>query len=168
MVEYIHPDMFGRAQSDINRFDGEYSFLSNFHPSPLTYEGINYPTVEHAFQAAKTLDKTERLRISKLPTPGQAKRAGQKVDLQDNWNSLRLKVMEELIYLKFQTNGELLTMLDATKERKLVEGNAWKDVYWGVYRGKGQNHLGKILMIVRKELCNPGYVKWPQMLKPVK
>ena len=38
----------------INSFVGPCRFLSNFYPSEITYEGITYPTVEHAFQASKT------------------------------------------------------------------------------------------------------------------
>ena len=42
----------------IDKFKNEHEFLSNFYPSPITIEDITYPTVEHAFQAAKTLDHT--------------------------------------------------------------------------------------------------------------
>jgi len=63
----------------ITSFNGKYEFLSNFYYSPVTYEGITYPTVEHAFQAAKTFDVTERRRISEMKTPGMAKRAGRRV-----------------------------------------------------------------------------------------
>ncbi len=38
----------------INSFTGEHGFLSNFHPSLMEWEGISYPTAEHAFQAAKS------------------------------------------------------------------------------------------------------------------
>lgn len=37
----------------INSFTGKYAFLSNFYPSPITIDNIQYPTVEHAFQAQK-------------------------------------------------------------------------------------------------------------------
>ena len=40
----------------IGEFDGKFRFLSNFYPSPIFYDGILYPTVEHAFQAAKTVN----------------------------------------------------------------------------------------------------------------
>ena len=43
----------------INEFQGKYRFLSNFYPCDIVYEGIQYPSTEHAYQAAKTLD-TER------------------------------------------------------------------------------------------------------------
>lgn len=37
----------------------------------------------------------------------------------------------------------------------LVEGNSFGDTFWGVdaRTGKGENHLGKILMKVREEQC---------------
>lgn len=40
----------------VNRFAGIYEFLSNFYPAPVTLDGVVYPTVENAFQAAKTGD----------------------------------------------------------------------------------------------------------------
>ena len=48
----------------IDKFDGEFSFLSNFHPSWIEYEGLRFPTVEHAFQAYKTQSHYERQLIS--------------------------------------------------------------------------------------------------------
>lgn len=53
----------------INSFTGKYAFLSNFHYSPITFEKIEYPTAEHAFQAAKTNDISLRRHISSLKTP---------------------------------------------------------------------------------------------------
>ncbi len=40
-------------------FRGKNGFLSNFAYSPIVYDGETYPTVEHAFQAAKTFDKEQ-------------------------------------------------------------------------------------------------------------
>ena len=47
--------------SKIESFHDEYRFLSNFWPVLIDYEGIVYPTSEHAFQAAKTLIDEDRL-----------------------------------------------------------------------------------------------------------
>lgn len=33
----------------IDTFSGRYSFLSNFAPVSVEYEGKTYPTVEHAY-----------------------------------------------------------------------------------------------------------------------
>lgn len=57
----------------INSFTGKYAFLSNFYPSPITIDNIQYPTVEHAFQAQKTLDIKERIKISKIKDPNMEK-----------------------------------------------------------------------------------------------
>src|SRR6202042_1717213 len=54
-----------------------YRFLSNFYPATVVYEGLTYPDSEHAYQSAKTLDMNERRRIAALPTPAEAKRAGE-------------------------------------------------------------------------------------------
>ena len=42
----------------IDKFSGKYAFLSNFFPAEVVLEGEKYPTVEHAFQAAKTTNKS--------------------------------------------------------------------------------------------------------------
>jgi len=61
---------------EIKGFFGEYRFLSNFWFADVFYEGLVYPSVEHAFQAAKTFDIDERLDILKCAEPGEAKRLG--------------------------------------------------------------------------------------------
>ena len=45
----------------IERFSGDYRFLSNFHPCDITYNGINYKSTENAYQAQKTNDKKYNL-----------------------------------------------------------------------------------------------------------
>ncbi len=133
----------------IDEFMGKYRFLSNFWPVPIYYDGIEYPSTEHAFQAAKTLDFSKRLEISKLVAPGLAKKAGKTVVLRDNWDSIKDRIMQELTILKFIMNDDLRKKLLATGETKLIEGNQWGDTYWGVCKGVGQNKLGRILMEVR-------------------
>lgn len=135
----------------IDSFSGEYSFLSNFHLCRIEHEGIIYPSTEHAYQAAKTLDEQQRKQIANAPTPSKAKKMGRKVTLRNDWEDVKLDVMMELVKKKFQ-NKELANKLLATGSQKLVEGNYWHDYYWGVCNGKGQNHLGKILMEIREEL----------------
>ena len=132
----------------IERFDGEYSFLSNFHPSPVTYADVEYPTVEHAYQAAKTLDFGERVGIRMAATPGKAKRMGRKATLREDWDDVKVRVMRVLLRKKFR-DAELRKKLNATKGKKLVEGNTWGDTFWGVCNGVGENQLGRLLMEVR-------------------
>lgn len=136
---------------EITQFKGQYDFLSNFHPSPIQLQGMAFPTAEHAFQAMKTMDADERATIAKCPTPAGAKRMGRKVTLRPDWESVKAAVMHEVLMVKFQ-NPELAQMLRDTGDATLIEGNTWRDYYWGVCGGKGKNILGQLLMIVRGQI----------------
>ena len=134
----------------IDNFDGEFAFLSNFFPSVIKYEGITYPTVEHAFQAAKSFDPTDRLLIACAETPGKAKKMGRNVNLRADWDEVKYNVMFELVLQKFKYNPVLALKLLDTGDATLIEGNWWGDKIWGVCNGEGTNWLGQILMDVRK------------------
>lgn len=136
----------------IGFFRGKHRFLSNFYPSEVSLDGILYPSIEHAYQAAKTIDITTRREIAALKTPGQAKRRGRRVILRSNWEHIKEEIMYELVLQKFARHPVLRQLLLATGEQQLVEGNTWGDTYWGVCDGEGQNRLGKILERVRFEL----------------
>jgi ribA/ribD-fused uncharacterized protein len=140
----------------IAEFRGEFSFLSNFHPAPVEIDGITYPTTEHAFQAAKTNDRATKETIAAKATPGQAKRAGGKRgiinDFRREWDSIKIMVMAGIVRRKFTEHEDLKAKLLATGNAILEEGNTWNDTFWGVCRGKGENWLGKILMKLREEL----------------
>lgn len=135
----------------IDKFSGKNRFLSNFWPAPIIYKGKKYYTVEHAYQASKTLDEDECEAIRLASTPGKAKRLGSKVTIQPDWDNIKYRIMKELVMLKFQI-PELAEKLLATNGQILVEGNIWGDTYWGVCDGIGNNHLGEILMMVRGKL----------------
>lgn len=141
-----------KADGPIDSFSGEHHFLSNFHLAEVTYDGVTYPSTEHAYQAAKTLDLAARRKIRECGKPNRAKGLGRKIKMRANWESIKLSVMEDLVRQKFTKHADLKGLLLETGDRKLVEGNWWKDIYWGVYNGVGQNHLGKILMKIRGEL----------------
>lgn len=138
----------------IDAFMGANAFLSNFYECPrfVEYEGVKYSTVEHAFQAAKMVDKAWKLKIMAAKTPAAAKRLGKQGPRRPDWDSVRVKVMTECVRSKFTRDGELGLRLLNTGGCRLIEGNYWGDTFWGVYNGKGENHLGKILTLVRGEL----------------
>jgi ribA/ribD-fused uncharacterized protein len=143
-------------------FRGEYRFLSNFFPCEVFADWhysdkvgsfrVSCPSVEHAYQAMKA-DKREDFEMICAPqSPGQAKRLGRTVRARPGWEADRVWRMEHLLQQKFARNSPLGKKLLATGDADLVEGNAWGDVYWGVCRGQGENHLGKILMKIRGDL----------------
>jgi hypothetical protein len=136
----------------IGEFKGAYRFLSNFWNATVHYEGTDYKSVEHAFQAAKTLLPSERAWVWSAQTASEAKKRGRQVALRPDWEQVKLDVMEALVRDKFSRHPHLRDQLLATGTHELVEGNWWNDTFWGVCRGTGYNHLGRILMKVRAEL----------------
>lgn len=134
----------------ITEFKGKYAFLSNFWPVQIQDGGITYPSVEHAYQAAKCADPKLKAGFTS-GTASQVKKRGRHVKIRDDWDSIKLQLMELLVGQKFQ-HEHLKKDLLATGDAILIEGNWWGDRFWGVCNGKGENHLGKILMKVRAEL----------------
>jgi hypothetical protein len=135
-------------------FFEEYRFLSNFYPAKVEFDGLEYSSTEHAYQAAKTDDPAERRRIRETQKFGEAKRLGKKVKIRPDWEKVKFEVMEDLVRQKFTKHKELKEKLLETGDQYLEETNTWGDKIWGVCKGVGQNHLGKILMKIRGELRN--------------
>lgn len=138
----------------ITRFEKDYRYLSNFWPCKVEFEGIVYPSAEHAYQAAKTLDRNVRILISELPTAGAAKRFGREtIKLRPGWDKMKIIYMITIVSAKFNQNPDLMELLMGTKPALLIEGNTWGDTFWGECPlGNGKNHLGKILMTIRDDI----------------
>lgn len=146
----------------IDRFDGtEYEFLSNFYPCQVNLDFMNddgwdYPSTEHAFQAAKASKKSDRERHSIYANPvltaAQSKALGRKLEMRTDWEKIKIGVMLNLVRQKFNNYQSLQEKLLATGDAVLIEGNTWGDRFYGQVDGVGQNWLGKILMWVRDEL----------------
>ena len=147
--------MTAHSVPQINDFRGDYRWLSNFHLVDVELDGVRYPSTEHAYQAAKTIDAAQRESIRVLPTCGMAKRAGQRVTLRADWEQVKRDVMLDLQRQKYRS-PELRKLLLGTSDAELVEGNTWGDTYWGVCRGVGENWLGRLIMQVRAEIAAEG------------
>src|SRR3972149_5158612 len=156
------------------KFRGRYAFLSNFYPCvvhftcwsfpvslpevvgsglggadhPPFFHPLFFPSVEHAYQAAKC-QRIEDMRAFMHGAPGEAKHLGRYVDRRPDWDQIRVQVMEYLLRQKFSVPG-LTVKLKWTGTMDLVEENDWGDTFWGVYRGIGENQLGRMLMKIRE------------------
>ncbi len=152
----------------IDQFKGIYRFLSNFYylSNGIVYDNIYYPTVEHFFQAMKTLIRWERVQISLARSPGIAKRMASrkgymtptglfKIVLRPDWEDIKIRVMAYALAEKFRNNPLRQKLID-THPQELVEGNYWNDKVWGfcLKTNEGQNLLGLLLMEVRMRLIN--------------
>lgn len=136
----------------IYEFRYEFGFLSNFYPAQVSLDGMGFPSVEHAYQAAKTLDHGERSTIREAASPAEAKKMGRGLlHRRPDWEEAKETIMLDLLRQKFSNNA-LGERLLATGGAVLIEGNGWGDRYWGVSGGSGLNRLGILLMTVRQEL----------------
>ena len=107
--------------------DSRFPF-SNFEliPGCLTYQGIDYPTTEHAYQAVKFDDPKIRQRIADFMTAGEAKRFARTATLPVDWESTKVQIMAKLLCQKFKR--EPFSSRIVSYDGDIVEWNTWHDV----------------------------------------
>jgi ribA/ribD-fused uncharacterized protein len=138
----------------IKEFSEENRWLSNFAKVSITYNEYTYNSVEAAYQAQKYNNPDwKRFCVDPKNTPGLIKKSSRFIKLVENWEDIKVQVMEELLVLKFKQEP-YKTLLKNTGDEYIQEGNYWEDKYWGVClkTNQGENHLGKIIMDIRKEI----------------
>ncbi|MFZ3584570.1 NADAR family protein [Loktanella sp. DJP18] len=159
------------AENAILGFDGPTRFLSNFADSTVVMYGISFPTVEHAFAAAK-LDPNggvhpreavfaEMRVIAAASHPNAAKKLGRRKVwegrpfMRPDWDTVKEDLILTLLRRKFEDPDLRRRLLD-TGDVPLVELNTWGDDIWGMIEEdgilRGRNMLGEMLMHVRAEI----------------
>lgn len=154
------------SPSMITAFTGPHACLSNFYPSKIVMDGNEFPTAEHAFQAAKATSAADFQKIQAASTPAFAKAAGRKIAIRPDWDQVKREIMLRILMIKFE-RGFSRDHLIETNGWHLVEANTWHDTYWGavscspegiegvplIWTGghplAGHNWLGRELMMVR-------------------
>jgi hypothetical protein len=137
----------------IKGFFGENRWLSNFWYAPFVHNGLDYDTVEHFYQSRKAGDPAEAEAIRNAATPAIAKKLGGLVtEFAPNMPKLKRMMMKVGVEEKFLQNSDMRKLLLETGDVYIEETNTWGDTYWGVCNGKGSNHLGFILMDIRRSL----------------
>jgi len=138
-------------------FINQLGFLSNFDITPFFVPQLDVDVAsgEHAFNALKTTDASERADVLAAPNQGQSKSRGRRVTLRPDWDAgVRVWAMQRVITAKF-LRPDLRQRLDATGSLQLVETNLWHDQFWGSCycprhtQTPGQNMLGELLMAIR-------------------
>lgn len=146
--------------NDIRFYDprkGPYCALSNLHEVPLVLDGERYATPEHAFQVARACTPELRAWLAAAPTPELSAVAGDALtDAQTTpgWAEEQLRVMARILEAKF-SEEPFRSLLLSTGEAYLVEWSPEDGEiarFWGEYLGKGENHLGRLLMELRARL----------------
>lgn len=124
-------------------FRNNYAFLSNMFPCELKINGLTFSCAEAAFQSFKTTDLEIRKTFQNIDGY-EAKKLGRTIDLRDDWNEIRLEVMDAVLRVKFKQHPNLFKQLKEIDE-PIVEDNNWNDTFWGRCNNKGSNNLGMLL-----------------------
>lgn len=116
---------------------------------PITdIHGISYPTVEHAYVSAKTLDLPIKRHIASLIDNNEAYagmpalRFGRTLTPHTSFATQRLPLMEILLRKKF-ADPEFADLLASTGTRDIYERN---HPFWG---RPGADHLGRLIKQIR-------------------
>ncbi|TAE54339.1 MAG: NADAR family protein [Nostocales cyanobacterium] len=134
-----------------------YGCFSNFSPHSIEMDALNWPTVEHYYQAQKFVGSEDEEIIPLIhaaSTPEQAAALGRCTTrkLRKDWEMVKTDVMKVAVLKKFLTHARIREVLLVTGDEILVE-NSPTDYFWGCGADHtGENHLGKILMSVREEI----------------
>ncbi len=137
------------TRESIRGFTGDNAVFGNFHPAPITFDGIVYPSSEHAYQAAKFDDPEIKQKIASVPKPKVAKQYAHSLPLKPDWDSRKVELMRKIVFVKFSQHAALRERLLATDDAHLEEANRHGDTFWGTVDGVGENMMGKILMELR-------------------
>lgn len=135
-----------------------YGAFSNLYRRPVTYEGVEYPTSEHAYQAGKPRKAAVRDWILSAPSPSLVAMAAHGLytwDIAPSWSKTKFSRMKEILRAKFTQHDDLKQLLLSTGSARLVESTKTDSAVnrlWGEVNGKGKNMLGVLLMEVRAEL----------------
>lgn len=138
--------------------DKPYGAFSNLFRRPLLFEGREYATAEHAYQAGKPRKEAVRDWILSAPSPSLVAMAAHGLytwDIVPNWSAIKFDRMRSVLRAKFTQHEDLRALLLRTGDARLVEvGRTNNSVNrtWGEVNGKGLNMLGVLLMEVRAEL----------------
>ena len=154
-------------------FRDDWEFLSNMYRCNIEIDNIMYKTLEHAFQAMKSVDPRVQAIIANAFDGAAAKRLGRSIALRPEWEvvvdrkppfgedlwAVKQWYMWNLLSQKFgdqMHNNDLCVKLHSIPAGiPIIGGNDWHDNYWGVCGCAGCaskpkfNVLGNMLYMLR-------------------
>ena len=133
-----------------------HSPLATYSRHPIESDGLEWPSVEHYFNAMKFADNSFRERIRAAEHPSIARKMGKSWfrKKREDWKKVRDTLMTRAVWIKCKTYPEVARALLETGDRPIIETSNF-DYYWGCGRDtRGLNKYGKVLMAVRHRLRN--------------
>ncbi|KFN44210.1 hypothetical protein N789_07270 [Arenimonas oryziterrae DSM 21050 = YC6267] len=124
----------------------------------MIFDGREYPTAEHAYQAGKARKEEVREWILSAPSPSLVAMAAHGLytwDINPDWSKTKFDRMRNVLLAKFTQHEDLKALLLSTGSARLVEAGRTDNLVnrtWGEVNGKGMNMLGVLLMEVREQI----------------
>ena len=142
----------------IGFYPREFYPFDNFSSFKVEWNGYLFASVEEAYQAASFMGSDEELveKIKKSHSADEAQRIAyaNRDKRREDWDDVKISIMEELLRLKIEQNHYVKKKLLQTGDYMIVEDSP-KDDFWGWGSNRdGQNNLGKLWMKLREELKN--------------
>ena len=127
----------------------EYSCLDSFSAFEIVYQGKNYATAEHLYEAFKFMHMAPSISedIRKAKSPYEAKMIAHLPEnireIRPDWEDVKEKKMRTVCLLKMQQHRYVRDKLQESGICPLAELSP-SDLYWGIGDGNGLNMLGNI------------------------
>lgn len=135
-----------------------YGGFSNLFRREVEFEGVVYPTSEHAYQAGKARKDAVREWLLAAPSPALLAMAAHGLyywDIAPGWSTRKFDRMRGVLRAKFTQHTDLKQLLLSTGNARLVESATVDNEVnrlWGEVNGVGRNTLGVMLMELREAL----------------
>ena len=144
----------------IGFYPREFYPFDNFSSFKVEWNGYLFSSVEEAYQAASFMGSDEELveKIKKSHSADEAQRIAyaNRDKRREDWDDVKISIMEELLRLKIEQNPYVKKKLLQTGDYMIIEDSP-KDDFWGWGPNRnGQNNLGKLWMKLREGLKNNG------------
>ncbi len=85
----------------IKEFQNEHRWLSNFFPVTIAYNGRVFKSVEHAYMSEKNTSEVWKDFCMNEEDPKIVKKLSEEIKLRENWDTLKLDVMRQVVKIKF-------------------------------------------------------------------
>ena len=98
------------ATKDGVAFQSHHAYLSNMYPCKIMYDGVEYKSGEHLYhcEMAKHHNPIDLVhKIIKAKDGYATKRMAREIDVAEDWEVVKLKVMYKIIHLTFAKNDGL-------------------------------------------------------------
>ena len=142
-ILFLHGLDSSRESTKFHAIDAKRKYCIN-----VDYRNLNFQTVADFYH-----EIIEKIKACESPFRCAAIGQTRRFKIRDDWENIKVSVMEQAIRARFDQHLELAKALKFTK-RKLYDHSA-ADNFWGIgVDGHGTNMTGEILMKIRRELQN--------------